>query len=111
MSCLSPNYDVTLPIEDQLKYIGFEQVVRGNNVPIKDWYCKSVCGITINIRLKPGSTRVSLDWRDVVERHLSDFIQDRLSLDKIDQTVRNLSDGVLNIYLEKDEPWTLPVGP
>ena len=112
MSCLSKTLieDVSLSIGEQLQYIGFVQQTYNGHVLIDGAYYKTVCGITINVRLghrsKDGrlGTRISLDWRDVIDRHLVGVIFVNPTLDSIDGVVRKLSDGALNIHIEGDKP-------
>lgn len=111
MSCLSKTLieDISLTIGEQLQYIGFNQHTYNDNVPIDGAYYKKVCGIAINVRLGhhfmggKWGTRISLDWRDVIDRHLVEVIFVEPTIDGIDAAVRKLSDGALNIHIERDK--------
>lgn len=101
MSVLSTNFDVNLPIRDQLMYIGFVPQSLDAFAPahMRDTFQKTVAGITINVKLDYTSIsravahRISLDWRDVVVHHLADMLYGPATLEGIDTIVRKPPDG------------------
>lgn len=46
---------------------------------------------------------LDLDWRDVIAQHRVDIVYGQPSLKTINNMVKKLSDGALNIYIEKDK--------